>query len=574
MVFALTSFLEAFGIGLIGGFLGIAGNPSSIFDNFVLRSLYDAFAFQSADIFLIFLGLSIVVVFIFKALSFLLGKAYTFYCLFRQQSTIQKRLFSAYIFAPYEFHLSQNTAQFSTNIILESSRFTNLVAVPLAEFCSQIIVIFTLLTLLTIQDRVLLLCSMATILPVFLSFLLLSKRLKNWGQLAGLARQRATQIVNQGLGGIKETRVVGCESYFEEQLSINVEKQAHLSVLFSTSQFVPKILVEMLLVTVIVGFMCISQFLLNHDFQTTVSSLGVFAIAAFRLAPAISGSTQSLGKLRNSVYTLDALHTDLRIVDDNGFNRYHVDSSKQKSERDGNLVEPFEFKNNLNISRLMYRYPTSESMALDGISLKIRRGESIGLIGKSGAGKTTLVDVLLALLIPESGDIEVDGRSIYENLSAWKALVGYIPQTIFLLDDTIERNIAFGVQDKFIDKDRLEYAIKAAQLEELMQTLPEGVKTSVGERGVRLSGGQRQRIGIARALYHQREILVLDEATSALDNETERLVSESIGALSGKSTLIIIAHRLTTLQDCDRVYVLDQGKVVREGSYEDVILSN
>ena len=206
--------------------------------------------------------------------------------------------------------------------------------------------------------------------------------------------------------------------------------------------------------------------------------------------------------------------------------------------------------------------------------MTIRKGESIALIGQSGAGKTTLVDVILGLLRPQSGDICVDGQSIYSDIRAWQNLVGYIPQSIFLIEDTIERNIAFGVHDHLIDAERLQKAIVAAQLSDLVDSLPNGVHTSVGERGARLSGGQRQRIGIARALYHEREILVLDEATAALDNETERLVTESIKALSGTKTMIIIAHRLTTVEHCDRVYYMKEGKITRAGSYEEVVLAN
>ncbi|MER3475745.1 MAG: ABC transporter ATP-binding protein, partial [Leptolyngbya sp. ERB_1_2] len=211
--------------------------------------------------------------------------------------------------------------------------------------------------------------------------------------------------------------------------------------------------------------------------------------------------------------------------------------------------------------------------ALNQISLEIPKGKSIALIGRSGAGKTTLVDLILGLLIPDAGDIRVDGRSIYTDLRAWQNMLGYIPQSIFLTDDTIERNIAFGVPDHEIDQEKLQNAVRSAQLESLIEQLPEGLQTSVGERGARLSGGQRQRVGIARALYFEREILVLDEATSALDTETEQLVTEAIRSLAGTKTMIIIAHRLSTIQHCDRVYYLEQGQVAKAGSYEEVVVS-
>ena len=204
----------------------------------------------------------------------------------------------------------------------------------------------------------------------------------------------------------------------------------------------------------------------------------------------------------------------------------------------------------------------------------IKKGESIALIGKSGAGKTTLVDVILGLLQPQQGDIKVDSHSIYCNLRNWQNLVGYIPQSIFLIDDTLEKNIAFGVPQDAIDRPQLYQAIKAAQLEEVVENLPDGLQTIVGERGLLLSGGQRQRVGIARALYHEREILVLDEATAALDNETESLITKAITSLSGTKTMIIIAHRLTTVKHCDRIYLMEKGRIIKSGSYEKVVLEN
>jgi len=231
------------------------------------------------------------------------------------------------------------------------------------------------------------------------------------------------------------------------------------------------------------------------------------------------------------------------------------------------------FTESVELKQITYSYPNTTKESIKDISFKIGKGESIGLIGKSGAGKTTLVDVILGLLEPTSGDLLLDGVSIYDNFRAWRNLIGYIPQSIFLMDDTVEKNIAFGVPDDLIDRQKVAKVIKMAQLTDLIDNLPDGLRTFVGERGVRLSGGQRQRIGIARALYHDSEILVLDEATAALDNETERLVSESIQHLSGIKTLIIIAHRLSTVEHCDQIYVLEGGRLARSGSYQEIVLN-
>ena len=232
------------------------------------------------------------------------------------------------------------------------------------------------------------------------------------------------------------------------------------------------------------------------------------------------------------------------------------------------------FGHEIVLDDVSYQYPETASHSIKDVSLTIKKGESIAFVGKSGAGKTTLVDVILGLLTPQKGDIRVDNLSIYKNLEGWQRIIGYIPQSIFLIDDTIERNIAFGVPDELIDKQRIYEAIRSAHLEEVVQKLPEGIKTKVGERGVLLSGGQRQRIGIARALYHECEILVLDEATAALDNETERLVTEAIKSLGGNKTVITIAHRLSTIEHCDCIYQLEQGKIIKTGNYKEVILNS
>lgn len=271
----------------------------------------------------------------------------------------------------------------------------------------------------------------------------------------------------------------------------------------------------------------------------------------------------SINGIRYSSHALDQLYFDFKELEDKKEEQLRFSQSK--------LLHAFRelayLTGNVSLEDVVYRYPNAEKNSLDSISLTIRKGESIGLIGKSGAGKTTLVDVILGLLVPQSGDITVDGVSIYTNIRSWQNMLGYVPQSIFLIDDTLRRNIAFGVPDHLIDENRLLRAIEAAQLSELVEQLSHGLETQLGERGVLLSGGQRQRVGIARALYHEREILVFDEATAALDNETEALVTEAIKSLSGIKTMIIIAHWLSTIEHCDRIYMLEKGQVIKAGSY-------
>ena len=563
VVFLVTSLLEAFGIGMIGPFLQVAGEPELVQSNGILNAVSTRFGIQTNSQMVILLGLFIICIFAIKSAAFLFGKYYTFKTLLVQRSAIRMRLFRAYLTSPSEFHLNRNSSEFISRIITEAERFCNLVAVPFAEICSHALVIAILVGLLAVTDITLFLLSIGTLLPAFLCFFFLSKRIKTWGVVAGKAREQTVKAVGHGLGGLKETRVLGCEEYFQQDLRQLLDRESRMDTRFRSALFIPRTLIESVMMISVIGFVCLSQFFLEQDFQAAISSMGVFAVTALRLIPACSQLTQALGRMRNSTFTLDALYSDLKEVSSQ--EQFLAPSVPQSSQ-------PLTFKRDLQLKSLVYRYPQAASVSLDGISMTIRKGESIGLIGTSGAGKTTLVDVILGLLRLECGDIQVDDRSICSNLQGWKQLVGYIPQTIFLLDDTLANNIAFGIPEDEIDSEQLKYAIEAAQLEELVRDLPEGVQTTIGERGMRLSGGQRQRIGIARALYHQREILVLDEATSALDNDTERLIGDAINNLAGSKTLIVVAHRLTTLEHCDRIYALEKGRIVRSGSYQDIIV--
>jgi ATP-binding cassette, subfamily B, bacterial PglK len=285
--------------------------------------------------------------------------------------------------------------------------------------------------------------------------------------------------------------------------------------------------------------------------------------------PAVGNLISSANGIRYNTHSLNVLYSDLKELE-----KTKVEESRQLDTINKKSTTFSLGKlNQILLDRISYQYPNSQKNALEEVSLEIKQGESIGIIGKSGSGKTTLVDVILGLLTPQGGDIKADGVSVYNNLRSWQNMLGYVPQSIFLIDDTLERNIAFGVVDHEIDRDRLDRAIHASQLAEFVNELPLGLQTVVGERGVLLSGGQRQRIGIARALYYEREVLVFDEATAALDNDTESLVTEAIQSLSGQKTMIIIAHRLSTIERCDRIYMMQAGRIVKSGSYQEVVLN-
>jgi len=297
--------------------------------------------------------------------------------------------------------------------------------------------------------------------------------------------------------------------------------------------------------------------LLGRTIISMLPVLALLAVGTVRLVPAFNGITTSLVQIRNYYPALELICRELNELE-------HV-ANPRSVQPALPATEP-RFKSAIDLHDLHYKYPGAASEALSGVSVTIKAGEAIGFIGPSGAGKSTLIDLILGLLTPTKGEVRVGGRSIEDNMSAWQRQVGYIPQDIYLIDDSIRRNIAFGLPDDEIDDVAVERSLRAAQLDSLVESLPKGAETNVGNRGIRLSGGQRQRIGIARALYHNPEVLVMDEATSALDNETEREVVAAIGTLHGDRTIIIIAHRLSTVEGCDRLYLLDEGRVKDNGN--------
>ncbi|NEQ65782.1 MAG: ATP-binding cassette domain-containing protein [Symploca sp. SIO2D2] len=573
LLFVISSVLEALGIGLIGPFLSLAQKPERINQIPLLDWFYLQLGLHSSSQFVPILGLVIAIVFCTKSVLYFISEQNIFRFSLRQKGKLISKLLGVYLSVSYVFYLRKNTASMIKNTIVETDNFTWQCMLPILKAIANLTVVFVLVLLLARTDLLLFIMIATVLLPTFLLFYQFKKQFKKWGKEISQSNQEIIRILNHGLGSIKDTRVIGCEYYFHNQMEQQVKKFANAATLAKSFQKLPRIIIETCLILFLVLFISIYQIFFEQNLQDLISILAVFAVAAMRLIPAASISIQAMGQMQNASYSVDMLYLDLKEIEQQEFTKHlDLEHSSTIGNNSPSSVNPtLTFTNQVELRNVVYRYPGTSEAALDNISLTIQKGQSIAFIGKSGAGKTTLVDVILGLLEPESGDILVDDVSIYKDIRSWQNLIGYIPQSIFLMDETIERNIAFGVPDHLIDAERMNQAIKAAQLTELVEQLPNGIKTSVGERGIRLSGGQRQRIGIARVLYHEREILVLDEATSALDNETEKLVSEAIQSLSGTKTMIIIAHRLTTVEHCDCIYLLEQGRLVKSGTYQEVV---
>ncbi len=564
LLFIFISSLEITGLGIVGIFLNLATNPETITETPWLNALYQQTGAETIGQFIAIIGLVIVGVFCVKALISWYGQTQIFGFSYRQREKLVERLMNGYLEAPYTFHLERNSARIIHNTLNETNRFADSILRELLTLSFNLVNVVAISILLCLINPLAVFSLVVIVLPLAVLFNSYRDRMRVWGKEIYQANQGIIRNINHGLGGLKETRIIGCGPYFAEKTVHEVHRFAEASVLFYGYKLSPRFIVETLLVLFLVGFTSI-YLLINRNIDGLTSSLGVFAFASIRLIPAFSNIATEVSELRTSSYPLTQIYQELKELEE-------LETSRvEKAIASGSHAFPERMTDQIVIEGVAYTYPQGQKPAVAGIDLTIKKGQSIALIGRSGSGKTTLVDLILGLLVPQAGDIHIDGVSIYNDLRSWQNLVGYIPQFIFLIDDTIERNIAFGVPDEAIDAKRLDRAIDAAQLRDVVDQAPDGVKTNVGERGVMLSGGQRQRIGIARALYHEREILVLDEATSALDNETEALVTESIRSLSGTKTMIIIAHRLTTVEHCDRIYLLEQGKVVKAGTYAEVV---
>ncbi|HEY8119597.1 MAG TPA: ABC transporter ATP-binding protein [Methylophilaceae bacterium] len=473
---------------------------------------------------------------------------------FGVQMQLSQRLFTTYLRQPYTFHLQRNSAQLMRNVTGEVGMFTGAITNSLSIITESLVLIGIASLLLLVEPLGALI--VVLVLGTFAGGfnLITRKRILRWGKARQYHDGLRIQHLQQGLGGAKDVKLLGRESDFLAQYQTHNIQSARVAEFQTTLQQIPRLWLELLAVA---GLAILVQTMLSQgrDMSSIVPTLSLFAAAAFRLMPSVNRVLASAQALRYARIVINTLYEESKL-----------DVAQGEVPRNKSSGNTPAFQNEICLSNLNYSYPNATSSALDDLSITVRKGESVGFIGPSGSGKSTLIDVILGLLTPSSGQVAVDGQDIQNNLRAWQDQIGYVPQTIYLTDDTLRRNIAFGLADDQIDDESVIRAVRDAQLEEFVASQADGLQTMVGERGIRLSGGQRQRIGIARALYHDPSLLVLDEATSALDTEIETDVMQAVAALHGRKTILIVAHRLSTVEQCDRLYRLDHGKLVAEGA--------
>lgn len=463
-------------------------------------------------------------------------------------------LLAGYLSQPYRFHLQRNSATLVRNITGEVSQFTG-AALNLLRLQTELSAMIGIAALLVVVEplgalvAMLLLGSMAYVFHWFSRGLL-----EQWGGERQHHDELRHQHLFQSLGGVKEIAVLGRTGYFVGRFAEHNKASFGISVRFQTIQQLPRLWLEVVGVASLAGavFIMLGR---GRDLESFIPTLAVFVAATFRLIPSLNRIVGSVQSLKYSLPVIDLLYDEYKILD-----------SEQPHARTAEIA----LHSDIRLDDVSFAYPLAETRAIEHLSIRIPAGTSVGLVGESGAGKSTLVDIILGLFTPTEGRVLIDGADVQTALRGWQDMIGYVPQSIYLTDDSLRNNVAFGVPRDEIDEEAVTAAIGAAQLEWFVRSLPEGLDSIVGEHGVRLSGGQRQRIGVARALYHKPAVLVLDEATSALDSMTEDGVMEAVNALRGSRTLIIVAHRSSTVSECDQIYQLERGRLVNQGTHSEL----
>ncbi|MCU9612320.1 ABC transporter ATP-binding protein/permease [Caldibacillus lycopersici] len=560
----IAAVLETLGIGLIVPFVEIVMNSSSLSDNQILMSAYELFSFQSTNDFLIFSAIVLLSVFILKNIYLLFFQYVQSLVILNQQNQLSVRLFKSYITKPYTFHLQRNSANLLRNINNEVPRVIYGIILSGFQLLTELLVIACIFILLiTIAPIPTAISSITLGGSVFLFNKIFRKKIRALGKESQAVSGNMIKWINQGLGASKEIKVMGNERFFVQSYLKESLRNARINRFRLMLEQSPKFFLEVMIISVILGTLLII-ILQGKNTSNVVSMMALFAMAAFRLMPSLTRVMALVNGIRFNRPAVDTLYEDLILDTHKGMIKSE-ESSKNGTETIGNRERIYQ--KGIELKNVSFRYPEQTNYSIKNVSLSIPIGQSVAFIGESGAGKTTLVDLILGVLEPESGQILVDDISINQQINIWQRKIGYIPQTIYLSDDSIRSNVAFGVDPKNIDDTEVWRSLEQAKLKEFVESLPGKLDSFVGERGVRLSGGQRQRIGIARALYNNPEILVMDEATSALDNETEQEIMKAIDGLKEEKTILIIAHRLTTIENCDIIFQISKGQL-KESVYK------
>lgn len=554
----IGAFLEVLGVSLMLPLVTAIMQPDIIESNELVKRVCELFDLHSHQTFVIVCIAALIIVFVVKDLFLMIQYYVQARFVYNNRFATQRRLLEAYIKRPYEYYLNAESGEIVRVVQNDVNQTYNLLT-TLLGFATETIVSIALVITIFVVDPLM----TAFIAVMMLGIVLvIAKVVKPILRREGLSLQKNNALTYkwllQAINGIKEVKVAHKEAFFEENYEKSGRKSIQAEKWNSVLSNIPRLLIEMVSVCSMLALIAIMIYK-GREIETLLPSIGAFAMAAVKLMPSANRIVGAMNSIAYQEPALDKMLENLRVLEEEKGSLDVVSETKQDKE-DGSLS----LEKEIALQDITYQYPNSEKHVLEHAQMVIPVGKSVGIVGTSGAGKTTAVDIMLGLLTPQEGQIMADGVDVMSSYTEWLSHIGYIPQTIFMLDDTIRANVAFGLKKEQQSDEQVWHALEEAQLAEFVRTLPDGLDTQIGERGVRLSGGQRQRIGIARALYTNPELLIFDEATSALDNETEAAIMESINGLHGKKTMVIIAHRLQTIAGCDIVYRVKDGKIEQE----------
>jgi len=561
----LEGIVESVGAAGVFTLIRVIEQPFMILDLPVLGPAYRYLGWESGKI--------IILSFTFLVAAYYIGKNFFLIASIYIRSSmtssavekISVRLMKKYLYAPYTLYLERNHAELVDRISQSVDLAVRMTLESAVALVSEILILIGIAVVLIMVSPVMTLLSigmLAAILGVMLA--LTHKIFFKIGSRHQKLRQESLSIIDQSLGGIKEIKVMGREFYWEGQFADKQSRIARIRRWHSTLNHLPRAIVETVFICIPLVMVLLSADRLDQIGGGILPLLGLFAYAGFRAIPSFNRLSLNITNMRYSGAEVDLLYRDLRMLDE----------PPVYPEKGAANVPALRFERELRLEGVSFFYKGHEQPVLEDIDLSVQKGEAIGIAGVTGSGKSTLLDLILGLLEPSRGRITIDGRDVRGCLPEWHRLLGYVPQQIYLMDDTLRRNIAFGVPDDAIDAGRVADCLAAAQLDGFVKRLPQGLDTRLGERGVKISGGEKQRVAIARALYRDPEVLVFDEATSALDGFTEKVVTDALHAFHGRMTMLVVAHRLSALQHCDRALFIQRGRIETVGPVEALLKEN
>ena len=572
----LMAFAEVVSIISMGPFMAVVGNMDRLQGNGRLATLYEWTGASSPQTFLMFMGAGVLCLLLIAALfsMFALWRLFTYGATIGAE--LSERLFDHYLHQPWLFHAGGSSSHLTNQIAQETNRVTNTIILPLMQMNAKLTLAFFILCAIFIYNpEVAMVGAGVFALAYYILYKTVRRKLAASGVEISQSQRQRFKLMSEGFGGIKDVLLLGRQQIFSERFSHASRTYARAYGRTQTLSQAPRYAIEAVAYGSIISLVLYLLAVYDGNAEAILSTLAVYAIAGFKLMPALQSSYQMISQVRGNVAALEAIRADLRESARNVVNDHDIDRDSGAAGPIDHPLETLKIERDIRLVNVTFRYPGKSVPALSDIDLTIPAKKVIGLVGATGSGKSTAIDMLLGLITPEKGELRVDSKKIDGTTTrVWQNTVGYVPQSIFLADATIRENIAFGLSPYRIDEAKVERAAALAHLDELLNDLSDGFDTRVGERGVQLSGGQRQRIGIARALYNDADVLILDEATSALDGITEKLIMEAIHDFSGSKTIVMIAHRLSTVRRCDCIYLMRNGEIIDSGSYDSLNSGN